>query len=80
MAGGALQQPGEGPRRLGQGVVWLDADGVDGHREHLVVPDEHGELDQPRVVIPRAQLRPSGVAKDAVAVKLIGGAQRESLV
>src|SRR4249919_3059692 len=62
------------PRLLG-----LDPERVQGHRQHLVVADQHAELDQPHLVEPRGQQRPELVADPPVGVHLVVGAQEQRL-
>ncbi len=74
----ALAPPGSRSRRLIGGLeVGLDFERVEGHRQHLVVADQHAELDQQDLVEVAAQLRPELGADLAPLVHLVGGAEQQ---
>ena len=52
-------------------VLALTPEGVQRERDHVVLPDEHHDLDQLALVVARGELLPGRVADAAVVVELV---------
>lgn len=66
-------QSGEG------GSLWLHAEAIEGHRQHLVVANEHAELDDLTFVESGHELSPSGMGNNLACMQLIGGGEQQAL-
>src|SRR5439155_25850727 len=64
------------PGRTGVG---LDAERVHDERDHVILPDDHRDLDQLPVVVAGGEQLPGGVADAGVGVQLVGGAEEGGL-
>ena len=76
LAAGELGHAGSGGEVVGLG---LDAEGVQRHRDEVVLAHDHAHLDQLLLVPLRGQRGPRAVADAAVGVELVGGSEQEGV-
>ena len=66
-------QSGEG------GSLWLHAEAIEGHRQHLVVANEHAQLDDLTFVESGHELSPSGMGNNLACMQFVGGGEQQAL-
>jgi hypothetical protein len=75
-----LQPPRDRRGSLPESRVGRNLKRVERHREHLVVTDQHAELDEPSIVITPAQLGPHSIREGSLMMQLAGRPQQQALV